>query len=1060
MPRTHRRFELYPRNRSAQLDPKLFRNPTKEYRGTPFWSWNSTLDLPQLFRQIEQIRQMGFGGFHIHSRTGLASEYLGDEYLRAVSACTDRAAKSGLLSWLYDEDRWPSGFAGGIVTRDVLHRIKRLVWTKSARPDGVQLAKYQIALKDGCLESYRRVENDIVGCASAHQSPDADGVLKHTLQKRPKLTRKQSHAEATWYAYLESPPPDPWFNNQTNVDALSQSAIARFIEVTHERFFGAMKKHFGKTIPAIFTDEPQFTKKMTFQRADDTRDLLMPWTTDFAKTYHATYGHDILDHLPELFWSLPGDAPSHARYCYHDHTAERFAAAFGDQIGAWCAAHGIALTGHMLGEVHLFSQTRGYGEAMRGLRSFQLPGIDILCDRIEFTTAKQAQSVAHQRGAPGVLSELYGVTNWDYDFLGHKAQGDWQAAMGVTVRVPHLQWQSMAGESKRDYPAPIGYQSPWWREYPLIENHFSRINVVMSRGRPLVRVAVIHPIESYWLCFGSLEQNQREMEQREEQFRQLPEWLIYGAIDFDYISESSIEAPGFGAQGSGKTFRVGSMSYDVVVVPSLRTIRSRTLKALERFQKSGGTVVFAGEIPSLVHGKPSLAPSRLAKRCTRIAFAKREILQSLEPFRDVEIQQSDGSPADSIVYHNRIDGKRRHIFFCNMDRQSARSNVRILIRGKWNATLLDTMTGRTQPLHRDTGLQPVRGNAHGPKAHVTEISHDFAAAGHLLITLSPAIAKNQKISIPAPRPWFEISRLNSPVPITLSEPNVLLLDQAGWRIDDGEWQPVEEILRLDNLARQMLNLPLRGGRIAQPWADHSPAPIVAKLQLRFAFHSDIPVAEPTLALEDAANIEIHLNGSRVESKIVGWWVDESIQTVHLPAISPGEYELVLTIPFSRKTNVEWCYLLGDFGVQVLGRSAKLIAPPRTLSFGDWTNQGLPFYAGNVTYHCTIAGNGKPILIEVPKFKSPLLSVDLDEKLAGKIAFLPFQLELGNLSGEHKLDITAYGNRINAFGPIHNTIEDLKWVGPDAWRSTGTAWAYEYQLKRMGILSSPIVKTAE
>ena len=116
---------------------------------------------------------------------------------------------------------------------------------------------------------------------------------------------------------------------------------------------------------------------------------------------------------------------------------------------------------------------------MRGMRSFQIPGIDILEDRIELTTAKQAQAGAHQFNRQGVLSELYGVTNWDFDFIGHKAQGDWQAACGVTVGVPHLAWVSMAGEAKRDYPASIGYQSPWFREYPLIENHFARINTVM-----------------------------------------------------------------------------------------------------------------------------------------------------------------------------------------------------------------------------------------------------------------------------------------------------------------------------------------------------------------------------------------------------------------------------------------------------------------------------------------------------------------------------------------------------------------------------------------------------
>ena len=125
--------------------------------------------------------------------------------------------------------------------------------------------------------------------------------------------------------------------------------------------------------------------------------------------------------------------------------------------------HGIALTGHMMEEPTLETQTVALGEAMRSYRSFEIPGIDMLCDRRELSTAKQAESAVHQFGREGMTSELYGVTNWDFDFRGHKLQGDWQAALGVTVRVPHLTWTSMAGEAKRDYPASISYQSPWYK---------------------------------------------------------------------------------------------------------------------------------------------------------------------------------------------------------------------------------------------------------------------------------------------------------------------------------------------------------------------------------------------------------------------------------------------------------------------------------------------------------------------------------------------------------------------------------------------------------------------
>lgn len=159
------------------------------------------------------------------------------------------------------------------------------------------------------------------------------------------------------------------------------------------------------------------------------------------------------------------------RYHYHDHVTERFTRAFADNVGAWCKKHNIALTGHMMEEPTLRSQTAALGEAMRAYRSFELPGIDMLCDSHEYTTAKQAQSASHQFGREGVMSELYGVTSWSFDFRRHKLQGDWQAALGITLRVPHLSWVSMKGEAKRDYPASINYQSPWYKEYKTVEDH-------------------------------------------------------------------------------------------------------------------------------------------------------------------------------------------------------------------------------------------------------------------------------------------------------------------------------------------------------------------------------------------------------------------------------------------------------------------------------------------------------------------------------------------------------------------------------------------------------------
>ena len=121
---------LYKKNSAKELDRGLFENPTSEYRGAPFWAWNCRLDGKELERQIEILKEMGFGGFHMHVRSGLETEYLGDEFMDLVKECTGKAEKEKMLAWLYDEDRWPSGFAGGLVTKEEKYRIRYLLFTR------------------------------------------------------------------------------------------------------------------------------------------------------------------------------------------------------------------------------------------------------------------------------------------------------------------------------------------------------------------------------------------------------------------------------------------------------------------------------------------------------------------------------------------------------------------------------------------------------------------------------------------------------------------------------------------------------------------------------------------------------------------------------------------------------------------------------------------------------------------------------------------------------------------------------------------------------------------
>ena len=93
-----------------------FKQVDKKYRPIPFWSWNENLDCDETRRQVRLMNDAGIGGYFMHARGGLLTEYMGKEWFDNVHAACDEGARLGMHSWAYDENGWPSGFGGGKVT--------------------------------------------------------------------------------------------------------------------------------------------------------------------------------------------------------------------------------------------------------------------------------------------------------------------------------------------------------------------------------------------------------------------------------------------------------------------------------------------------------------------------------------------------------------------------------------------------------------------------------------------------------------------------------------------------------------------------------------------------------------------------------------------------------------------------------------------------------------------------------------------------------------------------------------------------------------------------------
>lgn len=1002
---------LYPDRAAQHLTPELFRHPAAAYRSLPFWSWNCRVTREIIDRQVGVFARMGFGGVVIHPRIGLDIPYLGPEFMELVRYAVERCRAAGLICWLYDDDRFPSGAAGGQVTRDPQFRQRFLLVTEEEQTQGTLRARYAVG-EDGV----RRLE--------AGEAPRPGERLRR--------------------AYVMELEPRNWFQGQTYVDIMNPAATDRFLALTHEAYARTLGPALGTAAPAIFTDEPRMETstrryQMRLRSAADRADVAVPWSEPLEERLRQR-GIDLLEILPALLWELPGSAA--ARWTFRDAAGEQFVSAFLDRIADWCAAHHVLMTGHVLSEDSLFSQSASLGDCMRCYRRMDVPGIDVLCDDRTFLAAKQAVSVAHQYGREAVASELYGVTRWSCSFKTFKLQGDWQAALGVTARVPHLSWMSMEGEAKRDWPGSIFEQAPWWREYRSLEDYFARLNTALTRGAPGTNVAVIHPVESMWLLLGCEDQTLEKRRALDQQFDGLLRALLLHLIDFDLIAESLL--PGQQPRYEDGCLHIGPMTYRTVIVPALSTLRSTTLQVLEAFRAAGGEVIFAAPPPALVDAKPDPRAAELAARCSRMEDIQ-ALCGLLRERAGLWVDTAEGRPADQLLVQRRREEDGEWIFLCHAwpsnTGADAPERYTLRLRGAYRLTCYDALTGDIRPL-------PAEYRGGDTVYHWTAYAQDS-----LLLRLTPGRADLPVPMDPVYRPYLTLAQ---PDRVAFSEPNMLLLDYARARLDGGPETEKTEILRLDNLLRARLGFALRGEDMMQPYALEEKE--THRLELRYTVFSQTEAA-CMLALEHPGNCRVTLNGQPADPADRGWYVDRAIRAIALPTLRKGENELRVALPYHQKTNLENMYLLGDFDVRPRAAGESAVLPGTQKNLGDLTAQGMPFYSGEAIYSFafSVADAGEYAL-RVTDFAAALCAARVDGRSAGQIAYAPHRVSLGCLeAGMHRLEITAFIGRQNGFECLHNAREDYVWYGPAAWRTAGADWTDDYRLQPAGLTACALVE---
>ncbi|MBR3751203.1 MAG: hypothetical protein IKK58_05460 [Clostridia bacterium] len=991
---------------------KEFKDPGAKYRGKPFWSWNGKLEVKELERQIDVLKDMGMGGYFCHSRTGLATEYLGEEWFELINACAAKGKKEGMETWLYDEDRWPSGTAGGIVTKNRDYRIHYIRLNVADASDfnwsdGI-ISAFTLTLDGQSFTNKKRIYGPV--------KPDEGTVVYFTSE------------EMVEYSF---------YNGETYVDTMNPEATAEFIRVTHDKYAEKCSKGFNNgTIRGIFTDEPHHGGIMTgFALQNPEGRNLTPYPKDLFKHFYDAYGYHLEDNLPELYLFPEGEMVSKVKWHYCDLICSLYIKNYLMPLRAWCKSHNIEFTGHLLHEDSLAAQASVNGSMQRGYEHMDSPGVDVLWEfNFNHQIAKQLQSSARQLGKTTLLSELYGCSGWQMTFQNHKAVGDWQSLYGINLRCHHLCWYTMKGEAKRDYPGSIFYQSEWYKNYKYVEDYFSRIHVLRDNTTPVCDTLIMSPVESLWSVvhpgwcnfFDAADPCTVKIEQ---DYVALFKLLESNQIDFDFGDEEQMSRLcSVEKTDDGAILHLGNASYRTLIIPTCLTMRSSTVKLAREFALAGGSVIFLCK-PQYVDAVKSSEALELPVTYTTLGSGLISLLNK-NPYARV----SSGKVAMQVMLHS--EGVLLHLL--NLDRENGEDNVKISFKKDGYVEKWDVRSGKVSLLAK--GERP-------------EVVLDFAPSQEYMLMLK-ASSKAR-----AQKQYQTVARqiIDQELSYCLTEPNVAVLDIASYSLDGSEQSAPMEILKLDREVRTKLGLVWRNGEMLQPWFKQKEGlaqkSASAPLKLTFKFNAE-HLCPITLMMETPELFTVKVNDITLSRVLDKTYIDPCFKLLPIDAdmLKAGENTVTLEGTFNDSVDLEAIYLLGGFGVKTDGVTCCLTKLPQKLRIGDITTQGLPFYSGSIDYLLppfSVEGKSR-VYLSLPKFEGALATVHGNSKEC-TIAFAPYTADVTELAGDNAF-VRLHLTRRNTFGPMHmNPVRQFNY-GPDTFHACGKDFMYDdYSLIQNGIL---------
>ncbi|MDR0327836.1 MAG: hypothetical protein LBI05_06030, partial [Planctomycetaceae bacterium] len=617
---------------------KNFASPHRDYSTGPLWTWNDLLTEEQVRSTIRDLAKQNVKQVWVHPRPGLMTPYLSNDWFHLWKVAIEEAEKLDMNVWIYDENSYPSGFAGGFVPK--------------ALPDSRGMG-----LRFEEVEKLDSIDKDVWYVFDPAGKNISEAAKKEG--KLPLLADNQKYL----IGKVHYTPQGGWFGGTWYVDLLKKGVTEKFIEITHEAYKTNIGDQFGKRVPGIFTDEPHL--------AGGYAGTWVTWNEEIPQLFEQQFGYSLIDNLPSLHKPV-GDWRK-VRHNLHQLLLDTFVKRWSMPNFEWCEKNNLQWTGHYW--EHGWPNTSHGPDNMAMYIWHQRPAIDLLMNTYDdnspgaqfgnVRSVKELASIVNQMGHSRTLSENYGAGGWDLRFEDMKRLGDWSNALGVNTNNEHLSYVTIRGARKRDHPQSFSYHAPWFEGYHTIANYLTRLSYILSQGRQINRVVVLEPTTTAWMYQGDA-----KLGEIGRSFTDFANALERTQVEYDLASEDTIARLG---KVNGKKFFINIGEYDLVILPpNMENLNMATAELLMQYVQNGGRLLYA-ELPTRCDGKElDAGETAMLKQLAELPNAQKvtpaeAVVAAEKRTEETGLFVTVPEGTRSIFHHRRTLPDCEVLFICNAD---------------------------------------------------------------------------------------------------------------------------------------------------------------------------------------------------------------------------------------------------------------------------------------------------------------------------------------------------------------------------------------------------------